>query len=128
MQEERKRHLNSFYNDLSRAEFGTIEDKNKSLHNFINDVKQNPEMVAETIGWLLRGHYGQGAYISAWTFINARYEKCFEWLVEVTARLEWSVPRSYLLSIWSSLSKEEKIRLRWFVSQEIELCKKLKGK
>lgn len=81
---------------MARAERGSPKEKREAFEGWRNAL-QDPELIAERIGWLLAGHYGKGAYDAAWEAVDSRFIKPTTSLLAIIAALEWMVPRTMAL-------------------------------
>lgn len=82
--------------------------------------RTDPKLIAERIGWVLRGQYGEGVGIIADHWVH-KYKapraakELFYWI----ACFEWSADQYYVKKIWGELTEEQKERIQKAIEGEI---------
>jgi len=88
----------------------SLEERKEAQENFLDVMRNDPEAVAERIGWLLEGNYGEGQMLMARnTTKRMNRPSIFTQLVAV---FEWRCPRNMAVAAWKKLSKAKQNRLQ----------------
>ncbi len=114
-QAERRR----FLAELEQVEKAPLSDR-KDGRTAYTEALQTPELVAERIGWLLNGSYGQGSYCAALQVIGNPRQNVQAWLGQTIAAIEWHCPANFARAAWCALSDAQKAALAKLIQVEID--------
>lgn len=103
--------------DLRRA---PLADRKEAQASFLEAIRDNPELVAERIGWLLGGSYGHGEKQVAMRVLkNPRMNRSAS-LTQLVGAFEWQSPEDMSRAAWKKLSKREQAALERAVQAAIK--------
>lgn len=102
------REIDSFLADLARVEKAPLADRKEGARHFAQAMGHDPELVAERVGWLLDGNYGQGSYIKAREVARSPRMNRVAWLTQTVGALEWQSPWAMTRAAWKKLTKAQK--------------------
>jgi hypothetical protein len=114
--------INIFFADLNRIDKLPLADRKKNAQHFSEDLHRpgGLELIAERVGWLLNGTYGQGAQIKAMQVARSPRMNQAAYLVQTTAALEWMVPPKMTIAAWKTLSMAQRTKLDRLIKKEIK--------
>lgn len=114
--------INIFFNDLKRVDKLPLADRKANAQRFSEELHSpgGLEVVAERVGWLLDGSYGQGAQIKAMQVARSPRMNQAAYLVQTTAALEWLVPPAMTIAAWRTLTTAQRTKLDRLVKAEIK--------
>jgi hypothetical protein len=127
-QEGKLIHGNSDYDFRERAEFNRqiqeverapLTERKEGFAEYLDDLKNNPALVAERIGWLLNGSYGKGSYDVARQIINSPRMNQTAALGVIIAALEWRCSNALARKAYNALSSTEQAKLNSLIKEEI---------
>lgn len=114
-QDERRR----FLAGLERVEKAPLSERQEGRDAWV-EALQAPEFVAERIGWLLNGSYGQGSYAAALQVIGSPRMNVQAWLGQTIAAIEWHCPANFARAAWCKLTDDQKKTLADLIQKEID--------
>lgn len=115
----------SYWNRVAELKKEPLHERKQSANEFYEAMKSdghtNDNMVAERIGWLLDGNYGQEEYNQAHRILkmSGRANKVAQ-LSNMIAVLEWSCPPEMAVKMWKKLTAAEKAALDAAIKREIK--------
>lgn len=96
----------------------SLADRKEAQAQFLEAMRERPDVVAERIGWLLDGNYGRGEMqVARNTTSRMNRPAIFTQLIAV---YEWQCPRRMAIDAWKKLSAGEKARLQSEVEAVIQ--------
>lgn len=102
--------------DLRRS---PLADRKEAQAEFLEAMRDDPETVAERIGWLLNGSYGMGEKILAQRILKSPRMNRSAALTQMIGAFEWMTPDDMVRAAWKKLSTSEKAALESAVQAEI---------
>ena len=116
------REINIFFNDLKRVDKLPLADRKENAQRFAEELRSpgGLEVVAERVGWLLGGNYGEGAQIKAMQVARSPRMNQAAYLVQTIVALEWLVPPAMTIAAWRTLSMAQRNKLDRLVKEEIK--------
>lgn len=115
-QDERRR----FLAQIAAVENTPLSERKEAHREWREALTESPEVVAERIGWLLNGSYGQGSYAATLKVIGNPRMNVQAWLFRTIACLEWHCPENFARAAWKSLTDEQKSALAALIQTEID--------
>lgn len=97
-----------------------LKERKENAAEFLDAMRTQPEIVAERVGWIFNGSYGQGAYIKSREVANSPRMNRAAALTMMVAGVEWSVPGRMVAAACHKLSPAEKKRLDTYLQKEIQ--------
>ena len=114
-----QREVADFQRQLREVEKLPLRERKENALNITEALHNEPELVAERVGWLLNGSYGRGAYTQAQRVARSPRMNQSAWLVQTVAALEWSVPPRMTAQAWHTLSAGSRRHLESLIQREI---------
>ena len=108
-----------FIAELQAVEQAPLADRQEGRADWTAAL-QTPELVAERIGWLLNGSYGQGSYGAALAMIGNPRMNVQAWLGQTIAAIEWHCPANFARATWKALSRDQQTKLAELIQAEID--------
>ncbi|MDQ3300608.1 MAG: hypothetical protein M3619_28845 [Myxococcota bacterium] len=102
--------------DLRRS---PLADRKEAQAEFLKAMREDPELVAERIGWLLNGSYGYGSMQLAKRVLGSPRMNRSAALTQMVGAFEWQSPEDMTRAAWKKLSASEKAALERAVQGEI---------
>jgi len=103
--------------DLRRA---PLADRKEAQAAFLETMRDEPDLVAERIGWMLGGSYGHGEKQVAMRVLkNPRMNRSAS-LTQLIGAFEWQSPEDMSRAAWKKLSKREQAALERAVQAAIK--------
>lgn len=114
--------INIFFNDLKRVDKLPLADRKANARRFSEELHSpgGMEVIAERVGWLLDGNYGEGAQIKAMQVARSPRMNQAAYLVQTIAALEWLVPPAMTIAAWRTLSMAQRNKLDRLIKEEIK--------
>lgn len=85
-----------------------LADRKAAAKMFFEAMRDEPELVAERIGWLLAGNYGYGGMKAAEEVLKNKRMNRMAWLTQAVGVCEWQCPQDMQIRMWKKLTKEQK--------------------
>jgi hypothetical protein len=105
-------------NELSRAirdeqavEKLPLKERQENTADFLQNMKNNPQLIGERLGWLLEGNYGKGSHMRAQQVLASPRMNQRAALCHLLAVYEFRVPGAMARAAWKKLSTVEKAAL-----------------
>ena len=114
------REFHSFMKDMKEVEKLPLGERKANARDFALTLHNDPELVAERVGWLLNGSYGAGSYAQAQQVARSPRMNQAAWLVQTVAALEWHVPPKMTIAAWKTLSMAQRTKLDRLIKKEIK--------
>ncbi len=96
-----------------------LADRKEAQAEFLEAMRERPEVVSERIGWLLDGNYGYGTMMLAKRVLASPRMNRSAALTQMIGALEWRSPEDMSRAAWKSLSTSQKARLESEVQSAI---------
>lgn len=101
-----------------------LADRKEGQANYLEAMRDRPELVAERIGWLLDGNYGYGPMMMAKQIVRSPRMNRRAALAMSIAVFEWMCPRRMAADAWNKLTPSQKQRLDAAVDVVIQAAEK----
>lgn len=88
-----------------------LADRKEAQVKFLEAMRDEPDLVAERLGWLLDGNYGYGAMLMAKQVLGSPRMNRSAALTQMVGAFEWMTPEEMTRSAWNRLSTAEKAKL-----------------
>jgi hypothetical protein len=96
-----------------------LSDRKEAQAEFYKAMSEDPNLVAERVGWLLAGNYGYGSMLMAKQVLaNPRMNRSAA-LTQMVGAFEWMTPDDMVRAAWKKLSASEKAALESALQAEI---------
>jgi hypothetical protein len=96
-----------------------LADRKEAQGKFLEAMRDDPELVAERLGWLLGGSYGSGAKLMAKQVLGSPRMNRSAALTQMVGAFEWMTPDDMVRAAWKKLSASEKAALETAVQAAI---------
>lgn len=101
-----------------------LTDRKEAQQDLLGTMRERPETVAERIGWLIDGNYGNGAMQIAKEIVRSPRMNRRAGLVLLVAVHEWQCPRRMAADAWKKLTTAQKQLLDAAVDVVIEAAER----
>jgi hypothetical protein len=96
---------------LTEVEKAPLAERKEAAAEFLEAMRDNPEIVGERVGWLLNGTYGYGQKMMAQRVLKAPRMNRSAALTHMVAAFEWSTPNAMAVAGWKKLTKSQQAAL-----------------
>ena len=117
--EYERRELVDAQRKLDSLRRAPLADRKAAQVSFFEAMRDDPELVAERLGWLLDGNYGYGPMLLAKRVLASPRVNHSAALTQLIAAFEWQSPDDMARAAWKKLSVSEKTRLETAVQEAI---------
>lgn len=97
-----------------------LSERKANQAEYLEAMREDPKRVAQTIEYILAGHYGRGPYEIGWDIMRSPRMNQQAALGQMAALHEWGVPDDMARAAWKKLTPPEKKRLSSLIQKEIE--------
>lgn len=104
---------------LDEVKRAPLTDRKEAQVAFLEAMRDDPELVAERLGWLLNGSYGYGPMLLAKRVLASPRMNRSAALTQMVGVFEWQSPEDMTRAVWKKLSKSEQARLERAVQSAI---------
>jgi hypothetical protein len=106
---------------LANVESAPLADRQAARQAYHEAMRDDPDVVAERVEWLLNGSYGYGACVRAKAIKGAgRQANRVAQIGQLIAALEWQCPTGFACQAWNRLQASERERINAAVARAIE--------
>ena len=109
--EYERRELSNARNRINKLHRAPLADRKEAQAEFLEAMRDDPELVAERLGWLLAGHYGDGEKLLAKQVLGSPRMNRSAALTQMIGAFEWMTPEDMVRAAWKKLSAGEKAAL-----------------
>jgi hypothetical protein len=102
------REISDFMAKIRRVEKAPLAERKEGAREFAHAMAHDPALVAERVGWLLDGNYGQGAYIKAREVARSPRMNRVAWLTQTVGAVEWHSPWAMTRASWKKMTPSQK--------------------
>jgi hypothetical protein len=113
-----QREINDAIRNEKMVDAAPLAVRKEAQQAFYDAIKTSPERVAERVGWLLEGQYGQGPMLQAHNFTSRMNRPAA--FSQMIAVLDHNCPRRMAVEAWKKLSKPQQAKLQRLIEAEIE--------
>lgn len=113
------RERSEFNRQIQEVEHASLTERKEGFTEYLDDLKNNPALVAERIGWLLNGSYGKGSYDVARQIVSSPRMNQTAALGVIIAALEWHCPNVFARKAYNSLTSAQQEKLNSLIKEEI---------
>ena len=106
-----RRELTEARNKLTELRRAPLADRKEAQAEFFKAMREDPELVAERLGWLIGGNYGYGAMLMAKQALGSPRMNRSAALTQLVGAFEWMTPEDMVRAAWKKLSASEKAAL-----------------
>jgi hypothetical protein len=103
--------------DLRRA---PLAERKEAQAEFLEAMRDHPEIVGERVGWLLNGNYGYGSMQLAKRVLASPRMNRSAALTQMIAAYEWQSPEDMARAAWKKLTKGQQSALERAVQTAIK--------
>lgn len=96
---------------LYEVESAPLTDRRAAAVDYLKALRQNPEIVAERIDWLIAGSYGYGSYQAALKVLADKRSNRAAILNQMIAALEWGCSNAHAREAYNCLTIAQKADL-----------------
>ena len=118
--EYERRELSAAHRKLDELRRAPLSDRKEAQAEFLKVMRDDPNLVAERIGWLLGGSYGYGSMLLAKRVLAAPRMNRSAALTQMIGAFEWMAPEEMVRAAWKKLSTREKAALERAVQGAIK--------
>jgi hypothetical protein len=105
---------------LTEIERAPLADRKEAAAEFLEAMRDDPELVAERVGWLLNGTYGYGEQLMARQVLDRPRMNRSAALTHMVAAFEWQTPNAMAVAGWKKLTKGQQAALERAVQGAIK--------
>lgn len=109
--EYERRELADAHRKLDELRRAPLSDRKEAQEEFLKVMREDPELVAERVGWLLGGNYGYGSMVMAKRVLGSPRMNRSAALTQMIGAFEWMAPEDMVRAAWKKLSASEKAAL-----------------
>ena len=106
-------------NKIAQLRRAPLSDRKEAQAEFLKAMREDPELVAERVSWLLNGSYGYGSMLMAKRVLGSPRMNRSAALTQMIGAFEWMSPEDMVRSAWKKLSASEKAVLETAVQGAI---------
>jgi transposase len=117
--EYERRELDEARRQLDEVRRAPIADRKEAQEQFLEAMRDRPEVVGERVGWLLDGNYGYGSMHLAKRVLGSPRMNRVAALTQMVGAFEWQSPEDMTRAAWKKLSASEKKKLDGAVQRAI---------
>lgn len=125
--EYERRELTEAQNKLSQLRRAPLSERKEAQAEFFKAMRDDPELVAERVGWLLDGNYGYGSMLMAKQVLGSPRMNRSAALTQMIGAFEWMTPEDMVRAAWKKLSASAKAALESAVQGEIASAQSEEG-
>lgn len=114
-----QREFKIFRRDVEAPSQLPTQERRENEAKLLEILREDPELVAQRISWLIDGSYGYGSYRQAWQVLDKKRMNRSAWLVQTIGALEWHVVPRRVAHLWHQLTQAQKDALNKAVEKEI---------
>ena len=96
---------------LAKLQRQPLADRKEAQASFFEAMRDQPELVAERVGWLLDGNYGYGEMILAKRILKSPRMNRSAALTQMIGAFEWMSPEDMVRAAWKKLTKSQQAAL-----------------
>jgi macrodomain Ter protein organizer (MatP/YcbG family) len=93
--------------DEERINREPLQDRKEYQANFLDSMANEPNTVAERVGWLINGSYGYGQMLLAKQIVASPRMNRVAALCQMTGVFEWRCPAAMGVAAWKKLTKTQ---------------------
>jgi len=112
--------IRRFQSELREIEKAPLYERKKAVDKWKGSLKTEPEAIAERVGWLLDGSYGEGAYIRAREIARSPRMNRPAALSQMVAAMEWRTPGPMARKAFLNLPKAEQQKINKLIQGRID--------
>lgn len=106
--------------EMRAKEKAPLAERKESQREWLEAMRDHPEIVAERIIWMLDGNYGYGARELARQVYEARGRtNRVAQLAQLIASFEWMTPQRMAIDAWKKLTNAQKTKLDLAIQKEL---------
>ena len=109
--EHERRELSEAHKRIDGLRRAPLADRKEAQAKFLEAMRDDPELVAERVGWMLGGSYGAGEQILAQRILKSPRMNRSAALTQMVGAFEWMTPEDMVRAAWKKLSASEKAAL-----------------
>lgn len=117
--EYERRELADASQRIHEVERAPLADRKEAAAEFLAAMRDDPELVAERVGWLLDGNYGYGQMLMAKRVLKSPRMNRSAALTHMVAAFEWQTPNAMARDGWKKLTKAQQAALEKAVQATI---------
>ena len=118
--EYERRELSDAQRKLAELRRAPLSERKEAQAEFLKAMRDDPDLVAERIGWLLGGNYGYGSKLLAQRVLGSPRMNRSAALTQMIGAFEWMTPEDMVRAAWKKLSAGEKAALERAVQGAIK--------
>ena len=109
--EYERRELSEAHKKIDELRRAPLAERKEAQAEFLKAMRDDPELVAERVGWLLQGNYGYGSMLLAKRVLGSPRMNRSAALTQMIGAFEWMTPDDMVRAAWKKLSAGEKAAL-----------------
>lgn len=109
--EYERRELSEAHKKIDELRRAPLAERKEAQAEFLKAMRDDPELVAERVGWLLDGNYGYGSMLLAKRVLGSPRMNRSAALTQMIGAFEWMTPDDMVRAAWKKLSAGEKAAL-----------------
>jgi len=115
-----RRSLMEAYHHQQEVEKAPLSERQEARAAFQEAMATDPALVAERIGWMIDGNYGQGEMLKAKQIVASPRMNRRAALTHLVGVYEWKCPGNFAVDAWKKLNSGQKQALDAAVDVVIE--------
>lgn len=109
-----------FNKELRDVDSAPLTERQEARAAWLDALRNEPQIIAERIGWLIEGSYGFGSYQIAREVIQNKRMNRSAWLGITISALEWNCPSNFAREAWNKLDKNQQDNLTALINAEVK--------
>ena len=116
--------LTAFRKQMEETEKAPLADRRRGEYFWIRALYDDHMGIAQQVGWLLSGSYGEGSHLSACRVLRSPKMNHVAWCALTIANLEYGCPAKFAIQAWKKLPVEKRYLVNEAIRQEIADAKR----
>lgn len=117
--EYERREMQEAQAKLAEVRKAPLAERKEAVQDFFEAMRDNPQIVAERVGWLLDGNYGYGSMLLAKRVLGSRNMNRAAALTQMIGAFEWQSPEEMSRGAWKKLTASQQAALDRAVQKAI---------
>lgn len=103
-----RRSISEAYQNQQEVEKAPLSERQEARQAFYEVMANDPALVAERVGWIIDGNYGEGEMLKAKQVIASPRMNRRAALTHLVGVYEWKCPGNFAIDAWKKLTGAQK--------------------